>query len=321
MPRLSLIIAALGDVAALENTLVSVLENRPRDCEIVVALGFRYDNPYELDDEVRFVAIERRPNWARCLNQALPQCRGRLVHVLTDGVTVSPGWCDAATASFDDPQVAAATTTIHSAQRRDDVLSVGVRVRKSGRVEHLTPDRNGRLPARAMAPSHLAGFYRRAALDWVQGAATSLGDAYADVDLGLRMGHKGFSTVVAHDCHVYVDSLARSAAGAWASGVGAERFYRRHMTQGAGDVSRLGHALGLCGELVSSVVRPANLVLLAGRTFGALLQGHDEPLAAITSQRDAATEHNSTYEEDATPATISLSTAQRTPPPQRRRAA
>ena len=38
-PKLSIVIPTPTDTAALEETLVSVLENRPDDCEIIVALG------------------------------------------------------------------------------------------------------------------------------------------------------------------------------------------------------------------------------------------------------------------------------------------
>ena len=38
MPRLAIIISAFGNIESLEATLVSVLENRPSDSEIVVAL-------------------------------------------------------------------------------------------------------------------------------------------------------------------------------------------------------------------------------------------------------------------------------------------
>ena len=38
MPRLAIVIRAVGSIESLEGTLVSVLENRPADCEILVAL-------------------------------------------------------------------------------------------------------------------------------------------------------------------------------------------------------------------------------------------------------------------------------------------
>ena len=52
-PALSIVIPAPSDSAALEATLVSVLENRPADCEIVVSLGFEYADPWNIADEVR----------------------------------------------------------------------------------------------------------------------------------------------------------------------------------------------------------------------------------------------------------------------------
>ena len=55
MPRLSILIPALGSPEALETTLLSVLENRPHDCQVLVALGIDYANPYQLDDEVEFL--------------------------------------------------------------------------------------------------------------------------------------------------------------------------------------------------------------------------------------------------------------------------
>src|SRR5436305_571247 len=39
VPRLSIIIPCLGGAAEFDGTLVSVLQNRPADCEVLVALG------------------------------------------------------------------------------------------------------------------------------------------------------------------------------------------------------------------------------------------------------------------------------------------
>jgi cellulose synthase/poly-beta-1,6-N-acetylglucosamine synthase-like glycosyltransferase len=54
-PRLSIIIPAPGDETTLEETLVSVLENRPENSEIVVVLGFGYHDPWSVGEEVRFI--------------------------------------------------------------------------------------------------------------------------------------------------------------------------------------------------------------------------------------------------------------------------
>ena len=57
MPRLSCVIPAVGTTQDLETTLVSVLEKRPDDCEIIVVLNESYADPYGLKDEVRFVEM------------------------------------------------------------------------------------------------------------------------------------------------------------------------------------------------------------------------------------------------------------------------
>ena len=54
-PRLSIVIPAPGDESTLEETLVSVLENRPENSEIVVVLGFGYHDPWNVCEEVRFI--------------------------------------------------------------------------------------------------------------------------------------------------------------------------------------------------------------------------------------------------------------------------
>jgi Glycosyltransferases involved in cell wall biogenesis len=49
-PRLSIVIPAVSSAEDLEQTLVSVLENRPDDCEIMVALGCHHDDTQHICD-------------------------------------------------------------------------------------------------------------------------------------------------------------------------------------------------------------------------------------------------------------------------------
>jgi len=53
--QLSIVIPATGTQEQLDQTLVSVLENRPSDCEVIVPHAFDYKDPYDLHDEVTFV--------------------------------------------------------------------------------------------------------------------------------------------------------------------------------------------------------------------------------------------------------------------------
>ena len=67
-PRLSIVIPAPGDEETLEETLVSVLENRPEDSEIVVVLGFGYHDPWSVGAEVRFIQAPIGSNRVACIN-------------------------------------------------------------------------------------------------------------------------------------------------------------------------------------------------------------------------------------------------------------
>lgn len=120
MPRLSIVIPVLGDPQQFESTLVSVLENRPEDCQIVLALNRPYDDPYQLEGEVEFVRLSHKAGWADELNAAWAVCRAELVAVLSCGAEVTPGWTEAALAAFSDPLVAsAAPLIVHHPQPAD----------------------------------------------------------------------------------------------------------------------------------------------------------------------------------------------------------
>ena len=64
MSRLAIVISAVSGVEPLESTLVSVLENRPRDVEIIVVANFAYDDPYDLAGEVRIMAAPGNSDFA-----------------------------------------------------------------------------------------------------------------------------------------------------------------------------------------------------------------------------------------------------------------
>lgn len=104
MPRLSIVIPVLGDPRQFESTLVSVLENRPEDCQILLALNRPYDDPYQLSGEVEFVRLPPEAGWVEELNAAWARCRAEVVHVLSCGVLAASGWTEQPLAAFGDPQ-------------------------------------------------------------------------------------------------------------------------------------------------------------------------------------------------------------------------
>ncbi|HVW38151.1 MAG TPA: glycosyltransferase, partial [Pirellulales bacterium] len=168
MTRLSILIPFLGNRDSLENTLASVLQNRPEGAEIVVALGQEYDDPYQLGEEVRFVRAAGATTLAAALNQGFGACQGPIVHTLGCGVTVGDGWTDRALRRFDDRRVASVAPLIVDADHPQRVWSAGLEYRAGGACRRLGQgvliDSAQGLGGRLVGPSWVAGFYRRSAL-------------------------------------------------------------------------------------------------------------------------------------------------------------
>ena len=89
MPRLAIVIPAVGTAESLEKTLLAVLENRPDDCEIIAVTNFDYADPYDLADEVGFVAVRAGADLIACAGAAIALARSAVVHVLAAGCEVA----------------------------------------------------------------------------------------------------------------------------------------------------------------------------------------------------------------------------------------
>lgn len=300
MPGLSIVIAALGDVASLEATLVSVLSHQPHDSEVIVVLRQPYDDPYQLADEVRFVTARRGANWAQCANAGLQASRAPIVHLLHAGVEATEGWTDAAVAHFDDPRVASVTPLLLDAQKPDRVLSAGVSYRMGGvrrdvgeslgRVQHPSATRT------VLGPGRLAGFYRKSILAEITGDfATALGASAADVDLALRLRQAGGTNVVETGSRLMVSpALLQPPGGEFRRALEAERLFWRNVPLHGWGKSLAAHAATLLLSLVASAVRPWRLPLhLSGRLLGCFGMGsvnrHHLHLAAMRELTSPAT--------------------------------
>ena len=125
MSRLSILIPVLSKLKKLEDTLISLLENRPANCQIVVVLNEPYADPYQLGDEVCFVEGPRDAGLAESINFGFTNCDAPIVHILSCGLEVSPGWTDTVLSHFKDPKVAAVAPLVLQRRDRDKVISAG----------------------------------------------------------------------------------------------------------------------------------------------------------------------------------------------------
>ena len=214
-PQLSIVIPAVSSAEDLEQTLVSVLENRPDDCEIVVALGCEYDDPWNIRDEVHFVRAPAGASVVGCINLGISACCGEIIHVLAAGWRATAGWTAAAVGHFEEPDVAAVAPLTLCKDDHGRVGSCGVVATAGGRrivrrprrdarrveeaAEVLAGDTDsvvdvGRLAA--FGPTIEAGFWRAEVLtDAGPGFAGCCGPLLADADLAVAIERAGYRCV------------------------------------------------------------------------------------------------------------------------------
>lgn len=277
-PALSIVIPAPGDTVALENTLVSVLENRPADCEIVVALGCDYDDPWNIRDEVRFVHAPPRSSLVSCTNLGVAASAGRVVHILAAGWLATEGWTDAALAHFAAGPVGAVVPLGLAPQGRDTILSAGVRRTMGGRRVPIVSERKplplaagGTLTARhGLAPVLEAGFWRADVLAAAgPGFSTACGDTNADVDIVADLAALGVDVVLEPGSRVVVGAERRKRSS-FTAGLHAERLFWRSLSGMAMLPALLLHAIEVARHAVA-VAPLGTLPMLAGR-LAAILQ-------------------------------------------------
>lgn len=271
MPRLSIVIPCLGGAAEFDGTLVSVLQNRPADCEVLVVHTERYDDPYDLADEVEFYLPGCR-TLTGLINAGLEQAEGEIVHIVGCGLEVTEGWTDAAMAHFDDDDVAAVSPVVLAADGQT-LVSAGLRFTRGGRRK-LVSDRRllspgaGRLRASVLGPSLTAGFYRREVLAALDGLDESLGDTHADAGLALAIRSLGGLHVCEPAARLIqrADSISVDAA-CFTAGRAEERLFCRQASELGWPLSLALHSFTVAGSLIAGGIKLANCTSLLGRTI------------------------------------------------------
>jgi hypothetical protein len=274
VPRLSIVIPVLGRCNLLDDTLVSVLENRPADCEIVVVHNGPYDDPYGLAGEVRFLQAGSEAGLAECLNLGLSASRAAVIHVLACGVEVFAGWADVALRHFREPRTGALGAVI---LRRNDlrkVVSGGVSCRIEGAVSRLGEGQDAeRLVGEYdgfSGPDVAAAFYRKSAVEAAGGFGSWTDAELIGADVALKIGQSGFRLVLERQCLARSEPAVLRRASAFRLGCESERFFWRWAAGHRRLPSVAGHAALVVGECVIAIWRPAMLVRLAGRACGAV---------------------------------------------------
>ena len=271
MLPLSIIIPVPGRSEQLEDTLLSVLENRPRDCEVVVVHCGTYDDPYELTDEVHFVELTPDAGLMSCVQAGIEFSQGEVIHLLACGMKAKENWIDVALEHFDDPQCGGVSLLILDGDNPERILSAGVSLGAAGtrrlRGAGGTPPSNWRL-RRIDGPVMEAAFYRREVYEAVGGFSSAVGAGLADIDLALSIKAIGFKTCVAKGCHVTGHLEPTKRQFGFQQGLCAERLFLRHAAL-AGLVRLLMLHPVACGwQFLFQLPRGGAFASLIGRLCG-----------------------------------------------------
>jgi hypothetical protein len=309
--RLSVVVPAI-DVESLEETLISVLEHRPDDCEVIVALAVAYDDPWNIREEVAFVEAARGSGLVGCVTAGIAAATGDVIHVLAGGWKATDQWTTAAMRHFTRPGVAAVVPLAVSEIDRDQPVSAGIRRTAGGRSVAVVPRRKsgglvtGALPA---APMLEAGFWRA---DVVRefGFSPTCGDPLAAADMAATLTAIGAEVVLEPESRV-VSGPVRRRRHPFIAGLHAERLFWRSLACERLIPALVAHA----GEVMRHAALTAPLgtfAMLAGR-LAALMQigscvGRTRQLQAL--MRQAATERPET---DGQARTYRIDTGHETP--------
>lgn len=319
-PGLSIVVPTATDVAALEETLVSVLENRPADAEIVVPLGCDYADPWNIRDEVRFVQAPPGASLTACTNIGIAAAAGRVVHVLAAGWRATDGWTDGPLAHFARGGVAAVVPLVVAGD--DRVVAAGIRTTRGGRRVAIGGSVcDAARGPRPQAPVLEAGFWSADLLAATAGFPTACGDWLADADMVAALVCHGGEVVLAPESRI-IGGPGRSPPAAFMAGLQAERLFWRSLAAGAVLPAVAAHALETLRHALASA--PFGTVpMLVGRLVGMLqFGGHAaraRQLAAIAQAADEATAER-TLRIDAAHARLAKPRRQAAPAPLKRSA-
>lgn len=246
-----------------------MLQNRPQRCEVVVVLNRKYDDPYDLASEVRFVHLPEIRSVAEAAAQAIPLCRAPIMHLLVAGVEVDEGWTEAALAHFYDDRIAVVAPLLLTSRSSDVIESAGIEYHRGGRTVrrgHGAAAESMSIGGDVLGTPLFAGFYRRAALTVVPRAfETAVTDEAADADLALQLKSAGYRAVYESGSIVYREAATLPPTSSFTAGRGAQRLFFRNVHLLGRPASLLAHPFTLLGEVISSRSLADKLGRLLGR--------------------------------------------------------
>ncbi len=266
MLRLSIVIPCAERAARFEDTLVSVLQNRPQDCEILVVQPRPYDDPYDLCDEVRFVEAVSSSSLVDLINVGVRASRSQIVHLLSCDTQVDSGWTDSVLSHFDDERTGSVSPLLVQHGDRNRVVTTGVDFGIGGELIHRNRSvgRDEVQRRRTLGPTLHAAFYRRQAIIDAGCFCSETGPQLANVDMAIQLRSLGLRHVVEAESEVCTARRLKHPLSL-SDGKQVERLFWQHASSRGLVTSLVAHPAAVAAETVRNIYRPAIALQLLGR--------------------------------------------------------
>lgn len=250
MCRLSIVVPYDRDEAAFETSLVSVLENRPEYCEIIVSHDGQYPDPFDLGDEVRFV-IAPGADSVSLIKAAVSAAMGRVVHVMMGGARATENWSEEPVSMFEQADLACVAPIIRDLSSGECVIAAGWRDNGSRLQQPIA--RGAKTPSRrdvaAIQGAYLmASFWRRSTLESILELPLNNFDGALDYVLATALQKSGWRCRLSPASEVVASPRALSTVAGVATSWSAIQLFRSSIGKERG----LGAAVsGLLGAITS----------------------------------------------------------------------
>ncbi len=281
--RLTIVVPHLRADGPFEDTLISILENRPAKAEVVVAHDGSYSDPFDLSDEVRFVTAGSA-SMPELIGAAAAQAAGRYVHVIANGVRATAGWVDSALELLQQDAIGQVAPLAVS-RIDDSIIAAGW---TGGWLAPTVPVAQGqtklgrRDAVRLQGACLAASFWNRDLLRQLTTAYAAPQAAAAQYAWSQMLRQQGWRVALASDSVV----LAEAGMLGLEPGFGKARIESELQRQLA-DQSLVSATLQCGMAAVGSILRPNRWGQCAGQLLGSLLpRRHPLDLSQVSTPAD-----------------------------------
>jgi hypothetical protein len=263
VPKLAAVIPYQQGPSHLEATVLSILENRDSQIELIVVDAGRYSDPYGLSGvEMTILPVDPNTDWFSMVYEGIQSTIAPIVQVIAPGMTVTKDWWQGPLEAFSAVQMGAVQPSYHAPG--------GPRI-AGGLDRTALPRRSLKQQVRdgeAVGVSSMGGFFRKRAILALDGWLKGLPRDAADAEMTLALTALGFQMLACPESKLIIDQPARIASQpSYATGMASGQIAAAYAQNPATGVT-VDSLAGQLGQLASALVHPSTVAERLGWVLG-----------------------------------------------------